>query len=232
MASKITAPPPPIVYSTVYSGVDQRKHQSSASLAFVPGIHRRPVNSPHKWPVTRKILSLDDVIMEMPFLEILSRNDRMILKVKVNDPIFNTSWENHKMHIWCEFGESSSNWLQIIVQKKFLESYDKIFNTSREYLKMYLWCKCNYSVPNLWRVIVRQFKFPRILSEIAKLTLKVKINDPYLQYQLKLSHDTCLVQIWCFKLKSMASYRADKVKFADRRTDGQTHECRQYSYSL
>ena len=29
-----------IVYSTVYSGADQRKHQSSASLAFVWGIHR------------------------------------------------------------------------------------------------------------------------------------------------------------------------------------------------
>ena len=39
----------------VYSGAGQRKHQSSASLAFVWGIHRWPVNSPHKWPVTRKI---------------------------------------------------------------------------------------------------------------------------------------------------------------------------------
>ena len=29
-----------IVYSTVYSDADQRKHQSSASLAFVRGIHR------------------------------------------------------------------------------------------------------------------------------------------------------------------------------------------------
>ena len=29
-----------IVYSTVYSGADQSKHQSSASLAFVWGIHR------------------------------------------------------------------------------------------------------------------------------------------------------------------------------------------------
>ena len=37
-----------IVYSTVYSDADQRKHQSSASLAFVRGIHRGPVNSPHK----------------------------------------------------------------------------------------------------------------------------------------------------------------------------------------
>ena len=43
-----------IVYSAVYSDADQRKHRSSASLAFVRRIHRRPVNSPHKWPVTRK----------------------------------------------------------------------------------------------------------------------------------------------------------------------------------
>ena len=52
-----------VVYSTVYSDVDQRKHQSSASLAFVRGIHRGPVNSPHKWPVTRKMFPFDDVIM-------------------------------------------------------------------------------------------------------------------------------------------------------------------------
>ena len=53
-----------IVYSAVYSGADQRQHQSSASLAFVRGIHRGPVNSPHKWPVTRKMFLFDDVIME------------------------------------------------------------------------------------------------------------------------------------------------------------------------
>ena len=50
-----------IVYSTVYSGADQRKPQSSAPLAFV--IHRWPVNSPHKWPVTRKLFPFDDVII-------------------------------------------------------------------------------------------------------------------------------------------------------------------------
>ena len=54
-----------IVYSTVYSGADQSKHQSSASLAFVWGIHRGPVNSPHKWPVTRKMFPFDDVIMQI-----------------------------------------------------------------------------------------------------------------------------------------------------------------------
>ena len=52
-----------IVYTTVYSDADQSKHQSSASLAFVWGIHRGPVNSPHKWPVTRKMFPFDDVIM-------------------------------------------------------------------------------------------------------------------------------------------------------------------------
>ena len=52
-----------IVYSTVYSDADQRKYQSSASLAFVWGIHRGPVNFSHKWPVTRKIFPFDDVTM-------------------------------------------------------------------------------------------------------------------------------------------------------------------------
>ena len=61
IASQITSLT--IVYSTVYSGTDQRKHQSSASLAFVQGIHRGPVNSPHKGPVTRKMFPFDDVIM-------------------------------------------------------------------------------------------------------------------------------------------------------------------------
>ena len=44
-------------------GADQRKHQSSMSLAFVRGIHRWPVNSPHKGPVTRKMFPFDDIIM-------------------------------------------------------------------------------------------------------------------------------------------------------------------------
>ena len=60
IASQITSLT--IVYSTVYSDADQRKHQSSASLAFVRGIHRGPVNSPHKWPVMRKMFPFDDVI--------------------------------------------------------------------------------------------------------------------------------------------------------------------------
>ena len=55
MASQITCLT--IVYPTVYWDADQRKHQSSVSLA------ESPVNSPHKWPVTRKMFPFDDVIM-------------------------------------------------------------------------------------------------------------------------------------------------------------------------
>ena len=52
-----------IVDATVCSGADQSKHQSSASLAFVWRIHRWPVNSPYKGPVTRKMFPFDHVIM-------------------------------------------------------------------------------------------------------------------------------------------------------------------------
>ena len=68
MASQITSLA--IVYSTVYLGAEQRKHQSSASLAFVRGFYRRLANSPDKWPVTRKKFPSDDVIMER--LQIMS----------------------------------------------------------------------------------------------------------------------------------------------------------------
>ena len=61
IASQITSLT--IVYSVVYSNADHRKHQSSSSLAFVRGIHREPVNSPHKWLVSRKMFPFVDVIM-------------------------------------------------------------------------------------------------------------------------------------------------------------------------
>ena len=59
MASQITGVS--IVYLAVCSGADQRKHQSSASLVIVQGIHRWPVN--YKGPVMRNIIPFDDVNM-------------------------------------------------------------------------------------------------------------------------------------------------------------------------
>ena len=53
-----------VIYSIVCSGENQRNHQSSASLPFVRGIHRPPVNSLHKGPVTWKTFPFDYVIMK------------------------------------------------------------------------------------------------------------------------------------------------------------------------
>ena len=50
-----------IVCSTICSGADQTKHQSSASLAFVREIHQWPVNSQHKGPAMRKMFPFNDV---------------------------------------------------------------------------------------------------------------------------------------------------------------------------
>ena len=74
-----------IVYSTVCLGADQRKHQSSASLTFVRGIHQWRVNSPHKGPVTRKTFPFNDVI-------------------KISGKWFKWKFvfEFYSIYIWCE----------------------------------------------------------------------------------------------------------------------------------
>ena len=91
-----------IVYSTVYSDADQRKHQSSASLAFVRGIHRSPVNSPYKWPVTRKMYPFDDVIMSV-LLSILSYSVMLSGLQKLSallDPIFHHDLPQELINSW------------------------------------------------------------------------------------------------------------------------------------
>ena len=57
MASQITTSLM-IVYYTIYPGADQRKHESSASLAFVRGIHQWPVNSRTKSQLRGKCFHL------------------------------------------------------------------------------------------------------------------------------------------------------------------------------
>ena len=101
MASQITSVS--LVYLAVCSGSDQRKHQSSASLAFVRGIHRWPVNSPHKGPVTRKMFPFEDVIM-LP-----------ITLAAGGYPPINLAWycvsTINLVGIHCKFYCSLSNWL-------------------------------------------------------------------------------------------------------------------------
>ena len=138
LASQITSLT--IVYSGGYSGPDQRKHQSSASLAFVRGIHRRPVNSPRKGPVTRKICPFYDVIM------------------MVNEPSESTySWwyrnnkakHNSTVHILCE-----------IYTAKPLVYVAPHLNVSRLVLQLFclihwsqMWSRewrCSWSSANRW----------------------------------------------------------------------------------
>ena len=73
-----------------------------------------------------------------------------------------------------------------------------------------------------------KLNFPEFLVKMAKITLKVNAN--YLQYQPRVSQDECLVQIWWVLLKFVASYRACKVKYTDRRADRRMQ--RQYPFGL
>ena len=53
-------------------GRRSKKHQSYVSLAFVRGIYRSPVSSPHKGSVTRKTFPFDDAIMNRCLLSPVS----------------------------------------------------------------------------------------------------------------------------------------------------------------
>ena len=115
--------PHDFVYSTVYSDTDQRKHLSSVSLAFVRVIHRWPVNSPHKGPVTRKMFPFDDVIMWAQagciFLGIYCNNEGWTS---------NKRWmqQNHFYHCaWLTSNNSSRNYLKggFVSSRKVLQTY-------------------------------------------------------------------------------------------------------------
>ena len=88
IASQITSVS--VVYSTICSGTKQRKHQSSITLAFVWEIHRWPVNSPHRGPVTWKIFPFDDVItlpMLFVWVTCITYDMLVYLHIETNDII-------------------------------------------------------------------------------------------------------------------------------------------------
>ena len=87
-----------IMYSTFYSGANQRKHQSSASLAFRRRIHRWPVNSPHEGPVTQKMFPFHDVIM-------------IYLSIKCTSHASAVFWEiRHPLLMLSMFCDSLDHW--------------------------------------------------------------------------------------------------------------------------
>ena len=104
------------VHSTVYSGVDQRKHQSSASLAFVWGIHRWPVNSPQKasnaknisiwwrhpvsYPTTflwnDKIIATTVICHRVRWCYVLSPHNKFIYNLKTLSPLLALCQTKHR----------------------------------------------------------------------------------------------------------------------------------------
>ena len=102
MASQITSPT--IAYSTIYSRADQRQHQNSASLTSVWGNHRRPVNSPHKGQVTRKMIPFDDVIMlqsrsQNSNIYSIQRCTKKLLNRSDTRLVWNSTYYNISKHI-------------------------------------------------------------------------------------------------------------------------------------
>ena len=177
IASQITSLT--IGYLTVYSDADQRKHQSSASLAFVWGIHRGPVNSPHKWPVTRKMSPFDDVIMSSgkwwPFY--LGLN--MLRAVKKGDIVDRYSISvseidnNKASHFWCVFDMNRS-----ICGKSYCYLYerDKILPIS--------WNSVVCILILSWKFWRYTFKFPvkwAGVASVAPIVPQLDTLSAYLQ---------------------------------------------------
>ena len=93
-----------IVYSTVHSDVDQRKHQSSASLAFVWG----PVNSPHKWPVTWKYFHL----MTSSCNNAVSRHGDVQAFQSIYMKMLAVEWWDMYAFTWMLFWRLFPRWIQ------------------------------------------------------------------------------------------------------------------------
>ena len=112
MASQMTSLT--IVYTTVYSDTDQRKHPSSASLAFVREIHRRPMNSPHKGPVTRKLFPFDDIIMV--WVKASSTKPKQITATREMTEAFHTNI------VYLRWGYDANNHIQLVSVECILSS--------------------------------------------------------------------------------------------------------------
>ena len=113
-----------IVYSTVYSGADQRKHQSPASLAFVRGIPRWPVNPPHIGLVTRKMFPFDDVIMVVHLKKYHANFHPFFSLIQVELPAFFQVYSNGT---WAILMFLYSPYKELIKQWPPTRNFDNIY---------------------------------------------------------------------------------------------------------
>ena len=163
---------------------------------------------------------------------------KMTFKVNVNGPYFQydltVSHDAYLVQIWWYQPKSVTSYRTD--KPNFLEFQIKIAKMTLKvtvddpYFQYHLRVSHDACLIQIWwlqpkSVMSYHADKPNFLEfyvKMAKMTMKIKVNNPYFQYKVRLSSDACLVQIWWFQLKSVTSYRADKVKFMDGRTDGQT----------
>ena len=156
MASLVTGVS--IVYSTVCSGGDQRKHQSSASLAFVKGIHRSSLNFPHKGPVTRKMFPFDDVIMikttavELNKIHVTHTScnaygaTNIICDMLLEKPqccclaVWSRAWKIQIAELWADISDKNS------VNNEYIWwTMNLIYKTVMEVLSRIFWACCGFN---------------------------------------------------------------------------------------
>ena len=156
LASQITAVS--IVYSNVCSGEDQRKHQSPSPLAFVMGIHRWPVDSPHNGPVTRKLSPFDDVIMIKRY-----RSEKMNASITMKF----SCWRHPELSRW-----TFVHWLYLAVHYNLCDAITTV--------KLLCW------LPMAWRPFGEYLTYHQT-SNISRTKSK-KINASRLVLQSSLSN--------------------------------------------
>ena len=160
-----------IVYSSVGSGSDQRKHQSTASLAFVRGIHRWPVNSTHKGPVTRKMFPFDDVIMTSPWNQrhICNLIYHMLTHKQLDD------WDIRTQH--CGYKSPGAN----APGGRFKNTYELLNLRALKISKLHK----NYIFQCMGKIFCVEFQ-----------RVPLKFHTKYLTHTLK---DVDFIHIWKFK---------------------------------
>ena len=119
MGSQITSLT--IVYSTVYSGADQRKHQSSASLAFMQGNHRWQNTDIHVSLPVKKLLGI-----WVHGLHELTGADNIFITIRnTTRPYIHPNYDiSIEFEIWPKF---AMLWL-----KMYSTNHNKILHTSRQ----------------------------------------------------------------------------------------------------
>ena len=187
LASQITSLM--VVYSIVYSGVNQRKHQSSASLAFVREIHRGPVNFPHKWPVTRKMFPFDDVIMLVTVLKCDNKKTRcgspmkcyvylLITWIEVCSQLMYATIKFHRSHFTAQT-VSDTNQLGI---RRGLQK-----------INTYVTCVTNGANLSLKYILLAVTDRPNPLKGASQLTIAGKIWIIFCGFKIWISSDLR----WC-----------------------------------